>query len=115
MSFDVLESSEIIETLENYLDRVRPEPEIRDQLDIGYTMEGQSIILLEIRPIWNKPGEIQNIPYAKASYIRSQRIWKIYWMRANLKWYGYDPTPSVKKLSTFLRIVDEDKLGCFKG
>lgn len=115
MTLDVLKSADIILTMENYVSRVRPEPEIRDKLDLGYEIKGQSIILHEIRPAWNNPNEILKEDYAKATFVKKKNTWKVFWMRANLKWHSYCPYPTVKSLVDFLKLVDEDKYACFKG
>ena len=115
MALDITKSLSIIETMENYISRVRPKPEIRHQLDIGYEIKDQSVILCEIRPEWRNPAEIRAISYAKATFVKNKNAWKVYWQRADLKWHSYDPKPMVKQLSDFLKLVDEDKYGCFKG
>lgn len=116
MAIDAIHTVEIIEQLENFLDKMRPETEkIRKELDYGYTIENQSVILHEIRPAWNNPEIIRHSPFAKATFIKSSDIWKIYWMRANLKWYPYDPKPAVGSLKKFLEIVQKDEYHCFFG
>jgi hypothetical protein len=53
MPLDVLQTVEMIELLENFVDRLRPEDEeVRKMLDVGYTIENQSVYLEEIRPDW---------------------------------------------------------------
>lgn len=115
MAIDVFKTLDIIEVMENYLETVRPPEEMRKQIDLGYHIENQSVILTEIRPVWSKPGEYAGYEYAKASFIKSKNAWKIFWMRGNLQWHPYDPMPEVATLKDFLRIVDEDKHRCFKG
>lgn len=115
MPHDLSSNPEIIATMEAYLESERPAIEIRPQLDIGYELVGQSVILNEIRPAWRAPHEIHHLPYAKATFVKSRNLWKVYWMRASLKWDAYDPKPTVKTLRAFLKLVDEDRYGCFKG
>jgi hypothetical protein len=115
MTLDITKSVDIIETMENYIVKVRPQPEIRHQLDIGYEIIDQSVILQEIRPAWRNPSEIQRTGYAKATFVKDKNIWKVYWLRADLKWHSYKPKPTVRQLSEFLKLVDEDEYGCFKG
>jgi len=115
MTLEITKSLEIIETMENYITKVRPAPEIRNQLDIGYEIEDQSVILQEIRPSWKDPTIIRRIGYAKATYVKSKNIWNVFWQRSDLKWHIYPPKPTVKKLSDFLKLVDDDKHACFKG
>jgi hypothetical protein len=115
MTIDILFSLEIIETMENYISKVRPKPEIRNRLDIAYEIIGQSIILNEVRPRWNNPEEIFTSSYAKATYVKQKNIWKVFWKRADNKWHAYDPQPNVLQLNEFLKLVDQDKYACFKG
>ena len=115
MAFDITKSVDIIETMENYITKVRPKPEIRNQLDISYEIKDQSVIIQEIRPMWKNPSEYRALGYAKATFVKDKNIWKVYWQRADLKWYSYEPKPTVGQLSDFLKIVDEDKYHCFKG
>jgi hypothetical protein len=58
MALDIIQSVDIIEIMENYMTRVRPTPEIRNRIDLGYEIENQSIILNEIRPFWHDPSQI---------------------------------------------------------
>ena len=115
MTLDVAKSIEIIPVLEKYLEKVRPPLEIRPKLDLGYEIKGQSVLLHEIRPLWNNPEKIMTYDYAKATFVKSQNIWKIYWLRGNLKWHLYSPKPTVKTLTEFLNLVEKDKHHCFKG
>ena len=115
MAIDILKTVDIIEIMENYLEKVRPPENIRNQLDVGYIIEGQSVILAEIRPGWNIPIEYFSYGYAKATFIKSKNVWKIFWMRATLKWQLYEPMPEVMSLNEFLKVVDKDDYHCFKG
>lgn len=115
MALELLNTVDIIETMENYIARVRPPMDVRDQLDISYKIDNQSIILYEIRPMFGNPLEKIESPYAKATYVKSGSRWKVYWMRGNLKWSAYEPKVEVSSLKKFLALVDEDKYHCFKG
>ncbi|HYP68298.1 MAG TPA: DUF3024 domain-containing protein [Thiobacillaceae bacterium] len=42
-------------------------------------------------------------PVAKATYVKTQGMWKVYWMRADLKWHGYAPAPKVQTVDAFSR------------
>ncbi len=104
---------EIEQASAKYMYYHRPPLEVRDQLDFGYRIEDQNVYLFEIRPRWDKPEEKTETPVAKTTYIKSKDLWKIYWMRGNLKWYHYEPVPFVKTISDFFDLVaaDEDKTG----
>ncbi len=114
MAFDITKSAETIEIMENYIAKVRPPIEIRPKLDLEYQIEGQSIILNEIRSAWDNPKKTLTLGYAKATFVKSKNIWKVYWVRSNGEWYPYDP-PTARSLKDFLLLVDEDKFGCFHG
>ena len=64
-------------------------------------------------PHYALPGQIMETPIGKATFVRSKNVWKVFWMRANLKWYSYDPAPTVKDLNYFTKLLDEDNHGCF--
>jgi len=49
---------------------------------------------------------------AKIQCIKSRNIWKLYWMRRDLKWHGYGEYPS---LEAALKEIDEDPDCCFFG
>jgi len=48
-------------------------------------------------------------------FVRTDKQWRSYWMRANLKWYGYKPAHLHSTLLSALKIVDADALCCFFG
>lgn len=115
MAFNDLDKKRIEKAMDAFLAKRRPPAHIRAELDIGYCIEGQSVELFEIRPQWNDPSVIRQHPFAKATYVRTQNYWKIFWMRATLKWQSYEPTPSVASIDEFLRVVDADEYRCFFG
>lgn len=52
-------------------------------------------------------------PVAKATFVKTRAIWKVYWMRADLKWRSYGPVPTVGDIKMFLELVENDKHACF--
>ena len=107
MALSELEIKRYAKIMDGIIEKRRPPAHILDKLDISYRIYGKSIEIFEIRPVWNNPAEKIQSPIAKATYVKSSDTWKIYWMRADLKWHGYEPVPSVKTLAEFLKIVDE--------
>ncbi len=102
--------------VEAFIASLRPEnPEIRAKLDYGYTYTNHTIELFEIRPAWNDPQVFHKEPFAKIRYIKSRRIWKLYWMRASLKWNAYLPHEHSPRLQDLLLTINEDAYGCFFG
>lgn len=115
MAFSEFETKKIEKALVPFLEKRRPPISIRPKLDLGCRIAGQSVELFEIRPRWNKPEEILEPPFAKATYVRTQKVWKIYWRRSDLKWHGYEPNAEVGDIGEFLDVVDRDEYGCFWG
>lgn len=105
-----------IETImDDYLNITRPPIHLREKLDIGYRIENQSVEVFEIRPVFLKPSQKIEQPAAKATFVKRSGIWKIYWMRADLKWHRYEPVPDVYDLESFLSVIEDDHYGCFFG
>lgn len=98
-----------------FVKAIRPRPEIRHQLDIGYSYDKGKFEIFEIRPIWNNPKEFRNYPFAKIRLVKSKMIWKLYWMRGSGNWMSYEPLPESNNLEELLECIDEDKYHCFKG
>jgi len=101
--------------MENYMAKVRPEPAIRNKFDISYEIENNSVTLNEIRPVWNDPQKKIKLGYAKTTYVKCKNIWNVFWKRSDNKWHLYAPQPNVSELTDFLKLVDKDEHGCFKG
>lgn len=106
---------EIEKVGEAFLKERRPPEEIRKEVDLFYRIEGHSVYIYEIRPLWDRPSEYSEMSIAKTTFVQSQNHWKVYWMRADLKWHSYSPKPIVKTIKQFFNLVDSDQYGCFFG
>lgn len=115
MALNDLERKRIENTVGAFVEKLRPPPHIRPELDFGFRIIGQSLELFEIRPEWKKPEIKHKYPFAKATFVRAQDRWKIYWQRADLKWHLYEPVPEVSSVEDFLAIVKNDEYACFFG
>ena len=115
MPFNEFETARIEAAMSDFMVKRRPPVEIRDKLDLAYRIEGQSVVIFEIRPFWRDPSETIEGPTAKATYTRKTDRWKIYWHRADMKWHTYPPHPEAIFCEEFLAIVDEYEHGCFWG
>jgi len=103
-------------TVIKFVELLRSEnKEIREQLDFGYSYDGKLVEIYEIRSVWNRPEEKQNITFAKIRFYKSKKIWNLYWMRANGKWELYEPFPESTYLDKMFEIIKEDKHNCFFG
>ena len=115
MALSDIERKRIENVVGAYIQKHRPAPRIRPQMDIGFRVSGQSIEIFEIRPRWKEPSVKMEHPVAKATFVRSTALWKVFWMRADLKWHGYAPLPAVGSIEKFLAAVERDQCGCFWG
>jgi len=115
MAFTELEKKRVENAVARYIEKNRPPAEIRHKVDLSYRIDGQSVVLFEIRPMWNDPSEQTEEPVAKCTYVRRQQVWKVYWQRADLKWHSYQPDPEAATIDEFLEIVERDECACFYG
>ena len=115
MSFSEFEKKRIEKILGRYIEKNRPPENVRDQVDLSYKISGQSVEIFEIRPVWNDPNEKIEEPIAKATYVTSRDIWKVFRQRADLKWHRYDPDPEVASIEEFVELVENDDYACFFG
>ena len=115
MSISEFEIKRCEKELEKFLKERRPPARVRAQVDLGYRITGQSVEIFEVRPSFRDPSEKTEIVIAKTTYVKSQKVWKVYWMRQDLKWHSYPPAPQVRHFGEFLTLVKEDENGCFFG
>ena len=103
--------------INEFCEKQGPPAHLHDKLKWGYQVDPkkQTVVLFEIRPHFQDPELKIESPIAKAKYVKSQNVWKVYWMRANGKWFAYEPYPSARTLEEFLRVVKEDEYRCFFG
>lgn len=98
-----------------YVEKHRPEPAMRHNLDLSFRIDNQSFVIFEIRPQWNDPKKRLEQPVAKATFVKSRKLWKLYWMRADLKWHRYPPLPESTSLEHILEEIERDPHACFYG
>jgi len=115
MALSEFETKKCERAIAAFMEKRRPPVHIRKELDLGYRIKGQSIEIFEVRPFWRNPEERIEQAVAKATYVKTKGVWKVYWQRADLKWHKYDPGPEVDSVEEFLEKVDEDAHGCFFG
>ena len=115
MAFNPFHLREIQSNLTIWLEEKRPPVELRDEVDLQYTIKDQNIILEEIRPSFMDPSKILTIPLAKITFVNSKNEWKTYWMRASGKWELYVPDKKISTLEEILKEISADPYGCFFG
>jgi hypothetical protein len=93
----------------------RPPLHLRDKVREGQRIAGYEIELFLVRPLFFDPARQVESSIAKARYVKSRNVWKVFWKRADGKWHGYAPRSETKTLEEFLELVDQDANGCFWG
>jgi hypothetical protein len=115
MALSEFEIKKCEKSIANFMAQRRPPAHIRNKVDLGYRIENQSVEIFELRPQWRNESNIMEHSVAKATYVKSRNLWKVYWQRADLKWHTYDPAATVNTIDEFLNVVKEDQYGCFFG
>lgn len=86
---------------------------VSDKIKITAEKVRGGYVINETRPRWDgSPGPWTIHPIAKFIFHKPSLSWRIYWMRASGKWWFYG---TYKKLGKVLKVIDEDKNGCFWG
>ena len=115
MTFMKEELDQYRKTINTYVEKRRPPEHLRNQVDLSFRIQNQSFEIFEVRPRFNDPQKIVEIPVAKTTWVKTQSVWRIYWQRADMKWHRYDPLPEVNTLEEFIDAVEADEYGCFFG
>lgn len=101
--------------LDDYIVKMRPPAAVRDEVDLAYRIEDQSVVIFEVRPHWKDASRKIEEMVAKVTFVRKTRSWKIYWQRADLKWHRYEPDPEVGGLEQALEIIGQEASAAFWG
>ncbi|HEU4627467.1 MAG TPA: DUF3024 domain-containing protein [Steroidobacteraceae bacterium] len=116
MALSEFELARVKKALDSFMQTRRPPAHIRPKLDLGSRVSGHSVEIFEIRPVWRgSPGERREYAVAKATFVRTRGVWRVFWKRGDLKWHGYDPAPEVTSIEEFVSLVAEDRHACFFG
>src|SRR5450756_1303065 len=55
-----------------FIEKRRPPPHIRAEVDLSFRINGQSVEILEVRPNWRDKSKVQEHSIAKATYNKSK-------------------------------------------
>jgi hypothetical protein len=62
--------------LAQFIERRRPPPNIRAELDLAFRINGQNVEIFEVRSFWKDKGKKLEHSIAKATYSKIKRNWK---------------------------------------
>ena len=114
MAFSEIELARIDRAVGGLCKR-RNRPEFYDQLHLEYRIDRHDVVLFEVREAYgNRVGTIDS-SVAKFKFVRAAGIWRLLWMRRDLKWHAYEPLPSSSDVQELVSEVDGDRYGCFFG
>jgi hypothetical protein len=88
---------------------------LKDKLRLEYSVKGHEVVIVERRPGGDDPKEWIESPVAKLKVIRTANNWRLYWMRADLKWHEYPGHSSSKRLDELVQEINDNPLACFFG
>ena len=64
---------DIEKPIEKFLEKRRPSEDIRDEVDLGYSYENQTVEIFEIRPYFLDASRIIHVPIAKNQVHQEKR------------------------------------------
>ena len=95
--------------------RAKTNHEFRNELRLEYSVNRHDVEIYEVRPDWMDPSKEMHTPVAKVKYVRTANEWRLYWMRADLKWHRYEPFEPTRDLQEIVDAVGRDEYCCFFG
>ena len=98
-----------------FLEKRRPPEAIRPKLDYQAHIDGSTVRIVEIRPSWKDKTQMSELPVAQVRWVASRQVWRLYWMRRDLRWHSFPGLPETKTLEEALAEVDRNPSGCFFG
>ena len=116
MTLTDIETARVRKAVGAFVERRRPPPHLREEVDLAFRLFGQSVEIFEVRRSYGgAPDEKIELPVAKATHVRSARGWRVFWLRQDMKWHSYKAVPVVSTIDEFVSLVHEDRNGCFFG
>lgn len=113
MAFSEFEEARFTQIVKDWVEENRPPKQIRAKLDLQFVLEKQSFIIFEVRPY--PTGEVLKTEVVKITFVKTQKLWKLYWMKSDLKWHAYDLDFEHSELEDVLAEIKDDPYCCFWG
>ena len=114
MRIPTAELEHVSKVLEAYAEAKIPH-HVRDQVQLGYRIEGVHVFLLERRPGWDQPEPWTELEVAKFRYYVNRGEWVLSWADRNVKWHRYDLIPPSRIFEDLLDEVERDPTCIFWG
>ncbi len=114
MAFSEIELKKI-DKLVGGLCHKRSPAHLKDKLSLEYRVKNYDVVVYERRSYWRDLNEITETPVAKMKFVRTANEWRLYWIRRDLKWHGYDMLNPSTDLQGLIGEIDADPYACFFG
>jgi hypothetical protein len=109
-----LELRQVDKAMQSLL-KPRVVPHVMSGGQVSYRVKGHEVVLYTMRPHYRDHSNLLEFELAKFKFVRTTKLWHLYWQRANGKWEGYEPRAISKQLDELAREVLVDPHGCFWG
>ena len=87
----------------------------RHQVRTDYRVKGHDVLIYEARTVWDDPTRWMEHGIAKIRFNRRAGDWRLFWLRASLKWETYEPLAGSRDLAVVVEEIDSDPHCCFFG
>ena len=95
--------------------KTRIPKEIKDKIQLIYTIDANTITLIEKRSLWNDSSRWSELSVAIMIFDKESMTWQLYWIRGNGKKEMYTQLEPQKDLQRCIDEIDEDPLCTFWG
>lgn len=113
MTLNDIDVAQIKRCMAFFMEKRRPAEHLRDEVDLSYQIEDDSVVIFEIRRLTWSDGQAQE-PVAKITHNKSNNSWSLFWMDKDSNWHSYDGR-MLGSFSDAIKIVEDDDIGIFFG
>ncbi len=89
--------------------------EVQNEIQLKYSVRGNSFTLMESRPKWDDDSEWIDMKIAKMTFDIKSMKWKLYWSNQHQKFFSYDGLSPKTEIKDLLKEIDEDPTCIFWG
>ncbi|OBU07098.1 DUF3024 domain-containing protein [Morganella psychrotolerans] len=113
MAFNDIEVAQIKQCMNYFMEKYRPPKHIRDEHDLQYRIEDDSVVIFDVRQLAWSSGTVEEM-LAKITINRVSNSWSLFWSTENNEWRHYD-AKMIGSFSDAIKIIDEDATHRFFG
>jgi hypothetical protein len=114
MSLPELTKKMVEARLAAFCDRRVP-PHVRDEVRLAFRIDGDIVLLLEVRPHFQDSSRRIEIPIAQFRFVAASMTWQLYYPDRNTKWHQFKEESATADLERLISAVDADRTGIFWG